>query len=108
MTQAALSPAQIDDLLGRARDMLQQTRFPQAAALCQQVLDADPKHKDALYTLAVTYRYQGDYKRALATNDHLIAMDPSFGRAYQERGHCPLLNFLKINLIISTPCRPNF
>ncbi len=88
MTHAALSPAQIDDLLGRARDMLQQTKFPQAAALCQQVLDADPKHKDALYTLAVTYRYQGDYKRALATNDHLIAMDPGFGRAYQERGHC--------------------
>jgi len=88
LTHAALSPAQIDDLLGRARDMLQQTKFPQAAALCQQVLDADPKHKDALYTLAVTYRYQGDYKRALATNDHLIAMDPGFGRAYQERGHC--------------------
>jgi tetratricopeptide (TPR) repeat protein len=88
LTQAALSPAQIDDLLGRARDMLQQTKFPQAAALCQQVLDADPIHKDALYTLAVTYRYQGDVKRALATNDHLISIDPGFGRAYQERGHC--------------------
>ena len=66
LTQAALSPADIDDILGRARDLLQKTQFAQAAVLCQQVLAADPTHMDGLYTLGVIQRYQGDITKALA------------------------------------------
>jgi tetratricopeptide (TPR) repeat protein len=88
LTQAALSPADIDDILGRARDLLQKTQFAQAALLCQQVLAADPTHMDGLYTLGVIQRYQGDITKALATHDRMLALDPGFGRAYQERGHC--------------------
>ena len=88
MTQAARMPIEPDDLINRARALLQNGNFSGAATLCDQALDIAPDHEDALYTLAVAQRYQRKFSEALATNDRLLAVNPSFGRAHQERGHC--------------------
>jgi tetratricopeptide (TPR) repeat protein len=79
---------QIDRLVSRARALLQDARLAEAAAACEAALDIDPKHAEALYTLIVIERYRQNFDRALSLVDHLVAIDPTNGRAYQERGHC--------------------
>jgi len=46
-----------------------------------------------LYNLAVARRYGGDRAGALQSLDALLARDPEYGRAHQERGH----NLLNLN-----------
>ena len=88
MTQSAIQPTTSEQSLGRARSLLQNGQLPAAAQLCEEILRAEPEHRDALYTLAVARRFQRDYGGALALVDRLIVQDPSNGLAYQERGHC--------------------
>jgi tetratricopeptide (TPR) repeat protein len=85
---AEASSDSIDAALREARTHLQNARLPDAVAACHQILGAAPDNIDALYTLAVAQRMQRHIPKALATLDHLISIDPSFGRAWQERGHC--------------------
>ena len=88
MTQSATQPTTSEQSLGRARALLQNGQLPAAAKLCEDILESDPADRDALYTLAVARRFQGDIAAALALLDQLIAQDPRNGLAYQERGHC--------------------
>jgi tetratricopeptide (TPR) repeat protein len=81
-------PETIDAMLGEARSHLQNARFAEATASCVQVLETAPGNIDALYTLAVTQRMQKQIPAGLATIDKLIAIEPGYGRAWQERGHC--------------------
>jgi tetratricopeptide (TPR) repeat protein len=81
-------PETIDAMLGEARTHLQNARFAEATESCAQVLETAPNNIDALYTLAVTQRMQRQIPAGLATIDKLIAIDPGYGRAWQERGHC--------------------
>ncbi len=74
--------------LRRARQMLQSGRVPDAANACQAVLDKEPHHPEALYTLAVAHRFQKNYKDALSSTRSLITLDPANGRAHQEMAHC--------------------
>ena len=85
---AEASPETIDAALREARAHLQNARLAEAAVSCTQLLDIAPDNLDALYTLAVAQRMQRQIPKALATLDQLIAINPSFGRAWQERGHC--------------------
>ena len=88
MTQSATQPTSSEHSLGRARSLLQNGQLPAAAQLCEDILRTTPEDRDALYTLAVVRRFQRDIAGALALLDQLIALDPSNGLAYQERGHC--------------------
>ena len=88
MTQSATQPTSSEHSLGRARSLLQNGQLPAAAQLCEDILRTTPEDRDALYTLAVVRRFQPDIAGALALLDQLIALDPSNGLAYQERGHC--------------------
>ena len=88
MTQSAIQPTTSEKSLGRARSLLQNGQLPAAVQLCEEILGAEPDHRDALYTLAVARRFQRDFTGALALVDQLIVQDPSNGLAYQERGHC--------------------
>jgi tetratricopeptide (TPR) repeat protein len=81
-------PETIDAALREARSHLQNARLADSAATCQQLLKSAPDNVDALYTLAVAQRMQRQTPNALATLEHLISIDPSYGRAWQERGHC--------------------
>ncbi len=88
MTKVADAAGQVDVLVSRARAMLQNGHFRDAAAACEAALTLDPESSDALYTLIVAERYQRNFARALSLVDQLIMLDPANGRAYQERGHC--------------------
>ena len=85
---ADAAPDTIDAMLRDARGHLQNARLAQAATTCAQLLETSPDNIDALYTLAVTQRMLRQIPAALSTLDQLIAIDPSYGRAWQERGHC--------------------
>lgn len=85
---AEAAPETIDALLREARAHLQNARLAEAAASCLKLLDIAPDSIEGLYTLAVTRRMQGNIPLALAQLDRLIGLDPSYGRAWQERGHC--------------------
>ena len=85
MTSEVESP---EDGLRRARQMLQNGRVGEAVAACNHILRADADHRDALYTLAVAQRFAKDLPASLSTLARLIALHPSYGRAWQERGHC--------------------
>lgn len=82
------APLDSDTLVSRARGLLQQGQLQQSITLCKTVIEHDPLHKDALYTLAVAHRLGRDFAAALAQIDALITIDPANGRAHQERGHC--------------------
>ena len=85
---AEASPESIDVALREARTHLQNARLAEAASACQNLLGLAPDNVDALYTLAVSQRMQRQIPKALDTLDQLIAIDPSYGRGWQERGHC--------------------
>ena len=85
---AEASPETIDAALREARAHLQNARLAEAAVSCTDLLDIAPDNIDVLYTLAVAQRMQRQIPTALATLDQLISINPSYGRAWQERGHC--------------------
>jgi tetratricopeptide (TPR) repeat protein len=74
--------------LRRARQLLQNGKFEDAVATCRDTLRRQPDNHEALYTLAVAQRFGGDPVAALATIGRLIDLAPTYGRAWQERGHC--------------------
>lgn len=88
LAQASRDQEAIDALLRDARQHLQNARLTEAAASCAKVLNVATENIDALYTLAVTQRMLRQVPKALSTLDRLIAIDPGYGRAWQERGHC--------------------
>ena len=81
------TPEEIDGLVTQARAAVQNGHLNIAIMRAKEALDIDPAHQDARYTLAVAYRLGGQQAEALATIGQLIAEHPTYGRAYQERGH---------------------
>ncbi len=88
LAEASRDTESIDATLRDARKHLQNARLVEASIACQQVLETAPDNIDALYTLAVSQRMQRQIPRALQTLEQLIRIDPGYGRAWQERGHC--------------------
>lgn len=91
-TEAAAPPAteSIADRLAGARDLIRSARFDECESLLVRLLDTglDPHFEsEARYTLAVAQRYKKDYAAALRTLETLIAANPEYGRAFQERGY---------------------
>lgn len=87
-THVTLAPEHIEQGLRDARAALQAGRLADAAATCSQILEQAPEAGEALYTLAVARRMQKDCPAALAALARLIELNPNYGRAWQERGHC--------------------
>lgn len=87
LSPIAPPPAAGDRLADGAKAALQQGKFADAARLCAAALAQDGDHRDALYILAVAQRYDKRLDAALATADRLLRVDPTYGRAHQERGH---------------------
>jgi tetratricopeptide (TPR) repeat protein len=86
--QAATTADEIEAALKEARSLLQRARTIEAGAACRKILMQAPDNADALYTLAVTQRIEKNAQAALKTLDHLHKVAPSYGRGWQERGHC--------------------
>lgn len=86
--QSPVEVAGPDEGLRTARQMLQNGRFAEAIIACRNVISQNPAHHEALYTLAVAQRFGKDPSAALSTLEVLHGAAPSYGRAWQERGHC--------------------
>lgn len=86
--EAAIDASHPDDDVRSARALLQSGRIGEAEAACTNILQDFPDHGEALYTLAVAQRIGKNPLTALATIARLITLNPSYGRAWQERGHC--------------------
>ena len=81
-------PSAADELAEKAKSALQRGALAEAEDLCKAALAQGPDHRDALYVLAVAQRYGKQLMEALGTVAHLLRIDPTYGRAYQEQGHC--------------------
>lgn len=76
-----------DRRVANAKTALQRGHLGEAEKLCLEVVSDDPEHRDGVYLLAAVQRYARKPLEALATINRLVAIEPGYGRAYQERGH---------------------
>ena len=85
-----MDPAKDQEFADVARQQIEQGRFLDAENTLRAGLSGlqpDESHLDALYTLAVSLRYQGKLQPALDVLSQILEIDPRFARAHQERGH---------------------
>jgi tetratricopeptide (TPR) repeat protein len=75
-------------LIEEAKAALQRGQVDDAERASAKALDNSPDHRDALYVRAAVLRYARRPQDALATISRLIELEPGYGRAYQEQGHC--------------------
>jgi tetratricopeptide (TPR) repeat protein len=70
-----------------AKELLGKRKIHAAIARLKGILNQDPEVQEAMYVLAVCYRYNDESQAALTTLDALLELHPDYARAYQERGH---------------------
>lgn len=70
---------------------IQQSKFSEAVLDCKLKLEESPNDSErieALYLMAVAYRFQQKFDKALKSTQQLIDLAPDHARARQERGYC--------------------
>jgi predicted Zn-dependent protease len=72
----------------RARELLGKRQFAAALSVAQALVAKVPENRDVLYLIAVNQRYLGQIADALETLKGLERHHPTYGRLFQERGHC--------------------
>ena len=82
-----LAPEQANELLARGKAEIQSGKFAAARELLERLLADYPNHSEALYFISVALRLEEDLDGASASLQRLIDIEPSYGRAWQERGH---------------------
>ncbi len=85
--QTAPADSDLTQAVQQAQALLQQGRPAQALPVAQRILQADPRHGDALYIQAVCQRYLQQFDAARHSIERLKAARPGYGRASQEEGH---------------------
>jgi len=82
-----LSAEAAAELLSQGRALIQAGDFSDAQDLMERLLNDYPNHSEALYFSAVAQRFRENYQAALNSLQKLIEIEPTYGRAWQERGH---------------------
>ena len=83
------SPLPVPDSdLRELQQLVEQSRFADALAACDRLLEQSPGHRDLLYMRAVALRHLQRVPEALATLEVLEDTHPGYPRLFQERGHC--------------------
>ena len=85
--QSKLLPKEASDLLVQGKAEIQSGNFAVAHELLERLLTDFPNHSEGLYFLSVAQRFEGKLEGAMASLQQLIDMEPTYGRAWQERGH---------------------
>ena len=75
------------DYLSKGKAEIQAGEFVGAQRLLERLLADYPNHSEALYFTSVAQRFCENYEGALSTLQKLIDIEPTYGRAWQERGH---------------------
>lgn len=84
------STTEQDNALDAVRGLIRDGAFERAMAALEPILANAPQQGETLYMRAVCARYLGDMNEALAGLEKLRAVEPEYGRAYQEEGHVHL------------------
>ena len=82
-----LSVEAVAELLSKGRALIQTGEFSGAQSCMERLLSDYPNHSEALYFTAVAQRFSENYQSALSSLQKLIEIEPTYGRAWQERGH---------------------
>jgi tetratricopeptide (TPR) repeat protein len=86
---AAVTPvSRIESEVLRARGLLEKRQFAAALACAESLRTEVPENRDVLYLIAVSQRYLGRVADALRTLEQFEQSHPTYGRLFQERGHC--------------------
>src|SRR3984893_4764281 len=90
MQATALNPPKsaVESEVLRIRGLLEKSRFAEALAAAESLLDRVPENRDVWYMIAVSQRYLRRIPDALATLSRFEAIHPTYSRLFQERGHC--------------------
>jgi tetratricopeptide (TPR) repeat protein len=80
--------SRIESQVLRARGLLGKQQFAAALAVAEALLAEVPENRDALYLVAVSQRYLSRTADALRTLTRFEQLHPTYGRLFQERGHC--------------------
>ena len=67
---------ELTEQLGETRKALEERRFSDAAAICDQILAGQPDHLEALANKAFSLRHAGDIEGALQVYGHLMHLEP--------------------------------
>ncbi len=77
----------VADIIKNAQRAMMDGRLDEAARALDGVLEREGENTDALYAAAVCARYLGAFENAAQYLTRLKALQPEFGRAYQEEAH---------------------
>jgi len=77
----------LDNIIQQGQMLIQRGNLSKASALLTELLLDNPGHVEGLYCLAVCQRKQKKYDPALAGLEQILAREPEYARAYQERGY---------------------
>lgn len=77
----------IGELLSCTKALMQKGEFAEVEKLMLPLLQENPNQEEGWYFLGVSQRYLKKYQAALDSLDNLRTINPSYGRAWQERGH---------------------
>ena len=80
--------SRIESEVLRARGLLEKRQFAAALAAAEALLAEVPENRDVFYLIAVSQRYLGRVADALRTLVRFEQIHPTYGRLFQERGHC--------------------
>ena len=80
----------IEESIQKARIAIGNGAFDESRHLLDSVLDSEPDHFEARYTLAVLLRAQKQQKEAKQLLTVLLQEKPDFGRGFQELALCEL------------------
>ena len=83
---APASPQPADDPLQRALRLHQAGQLAEAAAIYRRILDANPRHPDALHLLGLVTLQRGDQAAALERIDAAIAISGGVAEYHHNRG----------------------
>ncbi len=70
----------------QVRALHREGRLDDARVLCEELLQEDPGHFEALSLLALVAAQQGDFERAILSYGRVIAVNPDLADAYSNRG----------------------
>src|SRR6185437_2070395 len=86
-TPIPLNAVSIDQALAMAMGLQRHKRLPEAEAIFRAILEAEPKHPDALHYLGVLRFQSGSKEEAIDLIQQAIAIHPEYADAYNNLGN---------------------
>jgi tetratricopeptide (TPR) repeat protein len=91
VTRADDDDDKIDELIEKARGLMKEKEYEDAAGVYKQVLKIDAKHQESLYQLSWIYNELKDYKQAEKYARQLIKANPKSSQGWRELGYAQMM-----------------